>query len=353
MSRWIRRAVERMTGYVPGEQRSGPDVLKLNTNENPYPPSPRVIEAIRRFSVASLRLYPDPLSRELRETIAQVHGVSSDHVFVGNGSDEILRLITLAFVEDNGAIARFHPSYTLYDVLAQCRGVPLRRVALGPDFGWRSPPPRLRASLFFLTSPNSPTGRLYPDEAVTAFCDRFDGVVVLDEAYAEFASRNGLALARTRPNVLVVRTLSKAYALAGARLGYAVGPTALIAALDKIKDSYNINRMTQAAARAALEDQAYLQRTVARIRRTRERLSEELRALAFEVVPSEANFLWAAPTRITARALTEALRARDILIRYNPEEWHPNYVRITVGTDAQIRRLVAAIREIQEQRRCD
>lgn len=179
MSRWIRRTVERMIGYVPGEQRSGPGVLKLNTNENPYPPSPRVTEAIRRFSVASLRLYPDPLSRELRETIARVHGVSSDQVFVGNGSDEILRLITLAFVEDDGAIARFHPSYTLYDVLAQCRGVPLRRVALGPDFGWRSPPPRLRASLFFLTSPNSPTGRLYPDDALDtgAFGDKEVDVV--------------------------------------------------------------------------------------------------------------------------------------------------------------------------------
>jgi len=336
-----------MAGYTPGEQRAGRGILKLNTNENPYPPSPRVLEVLKRFPFASLRLYPDPSSHAIRKCVGRLHGVRPEQVFVGNGSDEILRLITLAFVEDDGAIARFHPSYSLYDVLAQCRGVPIRRVALGPDFGWRRPPTGLRSSVFFLTMPNSPTGVIYPEDEVRRFCERFEGLVVLDEAYAEFASRDGLTLARTRPNVLVVRTMSKAYGLAGARVGYAVGPVELIAALDKIKDSYNVNRMTQAVALAALEDQAHLRRVVERIRRTRDRLAEQLVTLDFKVIPSEANFVWASPSRIGARTLAEALRDRGILIRYNAEEWHPDYVRITVGTEAQIRRLVKAIREIQ------
>ncbi len=347
MNLWIRKAVRRMKGYTPGEQRAGRGILKLNTNENPYPPSPRVTAALRQFSVSSLRLYPDPSSRMLREALARLHGVSPEQILVGNGSDEILRLITLAFVEDDGAIARFDPSYSLYDVLAQCRGVPLRRVALGPGFGWRMPPAGLRASVFFLTMPNSPTGRSYPGAEIGRFCARFEGIVILDEAYAEFARWDGMELARTRPNVLAVRTLSKAYGLAGARLGYAVGPAELIAALNKVKDSYNVNRLTQEIARAAVEDQEYLGRVVSRIRRTRERLSKRLEALGFTVIPSEANFVWASPGRMKAHRLTEALGAQGILVRYNAEEWHPDFVRITVGTETQMRRLIQAIQTIQ------
>lgn len=335
-----------MAGYEPGEQMEGPGLVKLNTNETPYPPSPRVARALRALEPARLRLYPDPVCSRIRTVLAARHGVRPEQVFVGNGSDEILRLITLAFVEDDGSIGSFTPSYSLYEVLAESRNVPIRKVALRPDFGWRMPA-SFRASVFFLTAPNNPTGVSYPPAEVRAFCSRFKGLVVIDEAYADFADWNHLELAKRLPNVLVMRTLSKSFALAGVRLGYLVGAESLIDALVKLKDSYNVNVLTQTAALAALEDLPYMQKLVGRIRASRTRLAEGLAGLGFSMAPSEANFLWVRPGRIAARALFEGLRARRILVRYNPKHWHPEYLRITVGTNAEIATLLKAIREIQ------
>jgi histidinol-phosphate aminotransferase len=346
MKELIRRTVRQMAGYTPGEQMSGPGLVKLNTNENPYPPSPRVARALRALDPARLRLYPDPACTEIRETWAAQNGVEPGRVFVGNGSDEVLRLITLAFVEPGGSMGMFTPSYSLYEVLADAIGVPMRKVPLGTGFTWRMPA-SFKSSVFFITTPNNPTGIMYPPEPVRAFCARFKGVVVIDEAYVDFCNWNNLALATEFPNVLVLRTLSKSYSLAGIRLGLAVGAPPLIDALMKLKDSYNVNMLTQAAAAAALTDEAYMRRQVERIRRSRVRLGRSLEALGFEVTPSEANFLWVRPTRVGARALFEALRQRRILIRYNPSAWHPDYVRITVGTEPELKRLLAAIREIQ------
>lgn len=343
----IRKNVLRMAGYVPGEQMPVPGLIKLNTNETPYPPSPRVRRALAALPPERLRLYPDPVCSRLRARIAAMHKVKPEQVFVGNGSDEILRLITLAFVEDDGAVGMFTPSYSLYEVLADCRNVPIRKTPLSRNFGWRTPPAAFRASVFFLTCPNNPTGVAYPRAPVRRFCERFKGVVVIDEAYVDFADRHQMELATALPNVLVLRTLSKSYALAGARLGYAVGPEPLIAALLKIKDSYNVNRLTQEAALAALEDRPYMRKLVRRIRASRSRLAGELGKLDFRVVPSESNFLWVRPRRVAAKALFEALRARRILVRYNPKDWHPDYVRITVGADREIDALLKAIRAIQ------
>jgi len=343
----ICRHVRKLNAYVPGEQMAGRGVIKLNTNETPYPPSPRVAAAIRRFRAADLRLYPDPAWRALRAALADRHAVSPEQVFVGNGSDEILRLITLAFVEDTGSLAMFTPSYSLYDTLAAARNVPMRKTPLAPDFGWQLPPRTFQASVFFLACPNNPTGVAYPAVAVRRLAERFRGILVIDEAYADFAEADHLELARTRPNVLVLRTLSKSYALAGARLGYAIGPVPLIAALMTLKDSYNVNRLTQAAALAAVTDRAYQQKLVARIRETRRMLADALADLAFEVTPSDANFLWVRPTRIGARTLFDALRERRILVRYNPADWHPDYLRITVGTGREVAALLKAIRAIQ------
>jgi histidinol-phosphate aminotransferase len=347
MKSLIRRNIRLMAGYIPGEQLAVPGLVKLNTNENPYPPSPRVRRALASLDPALLRLYPDPVCTQIRKILAARHGVEPARVFVGNGSDEVLRLITLAFVEASGSLGMFTPSYSLYDVLADSIGVPMRKVPLGPGFAWRPPPASLRASVFFITTPNNPTGVMYPAEAVRAFCARFRGLVVIDEAYVDFAGWNNMDLAKEFPNVLVLRTLSKSYSLAGIRLGYAVGDPALIAALLKLKDSYNVNRLTQAAALAALEDEGYMLRQAERIRRSRAWLARSLAALGFEVVPSEANFLWVRPTRVAAVTLFEKLRERNILIRYNPKDWHPEYVRITVGTGPELKRLLAAIREIQ------
>ena len=214
MSAYIKQSVQAMQGYTPGEQPTDPQVIKLNTNESPYPPSPAVREALQSLKVETLRLYPDPVSLTLRRKIAALHGGTPDNVFVGNGSDETLALCSRAFVEDDGAIGYFEPSYSLYPVLAQIRAVTARPVALGPDFEWAMPPD-YQASLFFMTTPNAPTGIQYPKTAIRAFCTHFPGVVVLDEAYVDFAREHCMDLALEFANVLVLRTLSKSYALAG------------------------------------------------------------------------------------------------------------------------------------------
>lgn len=338
----IRKSVQALEAYTPGEQPKRPGLVKLNTNENPYPPSPRVAEALAAISPETLRLYPDPVSAGLREAIAELHGVALDQVFAGNGSDEILALCTRAFVEDDGTIGYFMPSYSLYPVLAAIRSVPGVACELTESFEWpaRDPAP---ASLFFLTNPNAPTSMLFPKGRVESFCRSFPGVVLVDEAYVDFARESCLDLAKTLPNVLVMRTFSKSYSLAGIRCGYVVGPQPLIAALFKIKDSYNLNRLTQAAATAAVRDQDTMRTNVDRIKATRDRLSGALRRLGFTVCPSEANFVWARPAGRTARAVFEALKTEGILIRYFPGERTGDYVRITVGTDSEVDRLLQVL----------
>ncbi len=340
----IRQNVRGLTAYTPGEQPRQSGLVKLNTNENPYPPSPRVAEALARLEPGDLRRYPDPTCAEIREIAGRLHGVSPDRVFVANGSDEALALCTRAFVEDDGTIGYFDPSYSLYPVLAAIRNVLGVAVPLPADFGWpEGPVPD--GSLFFLCNPNAPTSRLFPKDVVERFCAAYPGVVLIDEAYVDFAAGHCMDLAVTLPNVIVLRTLSKAYSLAGIRLGYVVGPADLIGALFKIKDSYNVNRLTQAAAAAALSDAAYMRRNVARIRATRARLGDELGRRGFEVVPSETNFLWARPRREAARAVYEQLKALGILVRYFPGARTGDFVRITVGSDEEIDRLLAALPE--------
>ncbi len=341
----IRASVQRLQAYVPGEQPRDPGVVKLNTNENPYPPAPGVTEALRAYPVESLRRYPDPLSEPLRHAIAGRHGCDPAQTLVVNGSDEALALCTRAFVEHEGSIGYFEPSYSLYPTLAAIREAETRPVPLGPDFAWAMPSD-YTASLFFLTCPNAPTGMRYPQAEISAFCDRFPGVVVIDEAYADFAREDCMALALERSNVLVARTLSKSYSLAGLRVGYVVGAFALVAALLKIKDSYNVDGLSQALALAALRDPATLRRHVDKIRATRARLTEALQRAGHRVYPSETNFLWVEPTGMTAPELFERLRAERILIRHFPGPRTGACVRITVGTDEETDRLLSAMEQI-------
>lgn len=341
----IRASVERLAAYTPGEQPRTNDFVKLNTNENPYPPSPAVAEVLRTFDPARLRLYPDPVCGELRAKLAELHGVGPENVFVANGSDEALALCTRAFVEDDGAVGYFEPSYSLYPVLADIRVVAKRPVALGPDYDWRMPAD-FRASLFFLTCPNAPTGMRYPKAAIRDFCAGFEGVVLVDEAYVDFAEAHCMDLAATSDRVLVLRTLSKSYSLAGLRVGYVVGPARLIAALFKIKDSYNLDALSQRIALAAVSDGAHMRANAARIKATRARLAAALAAAGHRVYPSEANFLWVRPAAVAARALYERLKARRILIRYFAGERTGECVRITVGTDVEVDRLLEAMREL-------
>ncbi len=332
-----------MEGYVPGEQPKCRDIVKLNTNENPYPPSPAVGRALAEFDYASLRRYPDPMGSALRARVAEIHGCAAENVFVGNGSDEVLALATRAFVEDGGAVGCFDPTYSLYPVLAAIRNVRCVQVPLNADFSWRTPPAGLDAGLFFLTNPNAPTGISYPKASVAAFCAAFDGVVLIDEAYADFADENcmDLATAPGNRNVIVSRTLSKSFSLAGIRTGYCVGPADLIDAMYKVKDSYNLDGVTQAVALAALNDLGWMRANAARIRATRERVADALRARGWTMTRSSTNFLFARPPDGDGRRVFEDLRSKNIFVRFFKAL--PEYIRITIGTDAEMDRLLAAL----------
>lgn len=342
MNTLVRKSVRMMRGYVPGEQSRERGIVKLNTNENPYPASPLVTKALRAFSAEELRLYPDPTALKLRRRIAAIHDCEVDNVFVGNGSDEILALCTRAFVENNGSIGFFNPSYSLYPVLARIRDVTGRPVELAADFRWRMPR-GYNASLFFLANPNAPTGMLHDKAVVDHFCRRMPGVVAIDEAYVDFSRENCMDLALGLGNVLVVRTLSKAYSLAGLRIGYTVGAQPLISALFKLKDSYNTDAIAQRLALAALSDLGHMRANVRRIRSTRARLARLLSERGAFVYPSETNFLWVLPPVLPAKVFYERLRTQQILVRYFDGPRTSGFVRITIGTDAQVNKLIKAM----------
>jgi len=341
---YICKNVQALVAYTPGEQPKDPGIIKLNTNENPYPPSPKVAEALKTFDYARLRLYPDPLFMALRQRIAEIHGCQIQQIFIGNGSDEILALCTRAFVENDGSIGYFVPSYSLYPVLAEIRGAGKRPVALNNDFTWRMPEP-YGASLFLMTNPNAPTSMMHDKKVVTAFCKAFGGVVLIDEAYVDFADSScmDLALASDNPNTLVMRTFSKSFSLAGLRFGYVIGPAPLISALYKIKDSYNMDMLAQAVGLAALSDLPHMRGNVLKIRATRTRLTAELRRRGWRVCDSQTNFLFASPPGGDAGKVFEALKASKIFVRYFPGAVTGEYLRITVGTDAQMDALLACL----------
>lgn len=350
MSSRIRASVQALHPYVPGEQPKGPGVVKLNTNENPHGPSPRVGEVLRAFDHLQARLYPDPVCSALREAAARLHGVTPDMVFFGNGSDEVLALCTRAFVEDDGVVSYFEPSYSLYPVLCDIADVRHAPVPLTDDYRWAMPADH-RSNLFLLTNPNAPTSLGFDPADIRRFAAGYAGVVVVDEAYADFAGRDCLALARELPNVIISRTFSKAYGLAHLRLGYAVGPAPLIEALYKIKDSYNVNGLTQAAGLAALLDQEYLRATVARILATRARVTAALEGRGWHVLPSETNFLFAEPPGGDAARIFQGLKDRRIFVRYFPGPRTGRRLRVTIGTDAEMDAFLAAIDSLSSQPR--
>ncbi len=334
-----------MDGYVPGEQPQESGFVKLNTNENPYPPSPKVAAVLRGFDAARLRLYPDPVCMRLRRRIAEIHSCKASQVFVGNGSDEVLALCSRAFVEKNGSIGFFNPSYLLYPVLADILDVRKKTVELGKDFEWRMARD-YKSSLFFLCYPNAPTGTVYPRRQIEDFCLRFPGVVVIDEAYVDFSRENCMDLALRMDNVLVARSLSKSFSLAGVRVGYIVGPENLVKALFKLKDSYNLDAVSQAIALAALSDLGHMRRNVTKIKTTRRKAADALRKMGFTVYPSESNFLWVKPRKIMARQLFESLRKQRILVRYFAGRRTGNFLRITIGTDGEVSRLLETINSL-------
>lgn len=339
-----------MQGYVPGEQPRGQEFIKLNTNENPYPCSPQVKAAIGRACQAGLQRYPDPAATEFREQAAELlapelPGITPEWILCGNGSDDILTIITRTFV-DSGDVVRYpRPSYVLYETLAAIQGASCDVVDFNADWSLGSQFTRSmeRLRLAYLASPNSPSGTALPSAEVARLASALPCPLVVDEAYADFSESNSLALVAQNERVLVTRSLSKSYALAGLRFGYVVAQPQVIAELNKVKDSYNCDSLSIAGAVAALNDRAWFDRTRSAILTTRARLTDELRKLGFVCVDSQANFVWCQLADRSHRDLYEQLKTVGVLVRYmNYGAWGDG-LRISVGTDEQIDILLAKL----------
>jgi histidinol-phosphate aminotransferase len=342
----IRPNVLSMAGYTPGEQPRDGEYIKLNTNENPYSPSPRVFEAIREaLSGDRLRKYPDPIGDSFRQAASKVLGVSPDQILIGNGSDDILTILTRAFVPEGGLAASPTPSYLLYKTLAEIQGARFVTVPFTPDWQLPQPWPVEDADLTFIANPNSPSGTMVDPADVAEFARRNRKPVALDEAYVDYAETNGLRLTTDR-NLIVTRTLSKSYSLAGIRFGFAVAHPSVIRELGKVKDSYNCDVLSLAAATAAIQDQDYLRQTRRKIVATRERLTEALRGLGFEVTSSQSNFVWARRSDRPVKPLYEELKARKVLVRYMNYPEYGDGLRVSVGTDLEIDTLLKELANI-------
>jgi histidinol-phosphate aminotransferase len=336
MSRYFQPHIDRMAGYVPGEQPQEGGFVKLNTNENPYPPSPRVAEAIRAALGERLRLYPDPLGTNFRTAAAALHGVGPEMILAGNGSDDLLTIVTRAFVGPGDRALCPTPSYILYRTLVELQNGQAVPVDYAPD--WSLDPPAAAvagAKLAYLANPNSPSGTALGPGAVAVLAARLDCPLVVDEAYVNFADFDCAGLVATCPNVIVMRTFSKGYSMAGLRLGYLIARPEFVDGLIKVKDSYNCDMLSLAGGVAALSDQVYLAQTRGRILATRRRLTDALRALGYQVPESQANFVWCTGGP-SAAAIYAALKERRILVRLMRYPGHPEGLRITVGTDAEI-----------------
>ena len=349
---YLRKNIEAMTAYTPGEQPQGDArVTKLNTNENPYPPSPRVLEALRALDPERLRKYPDPMANKVRDLVARRFGVGREQVLCANGSDELLRMVVTAFVGEGETVAYPVPTYSLYPVLAAVAGARAMEIPSPEDFSLPADAlAKAKARLLFLCNPNAPTGVWTEPEVVARLADRFKGVVVVDEAYADFGPGSGIPVYKGTRNILVFRTLSKSYSLAGLRFGFAVGPEPLITGLAKVKDSYNCDAVSIELAAAALADEAHMRAGVEKICAERRRLAERLAALGFGVTPSEANFLLARAPDGEAQGWYEALKARGILVRYWKGPRLDDKLRITVGTPEENDRLLAALEACPRRR---
>ncbi len=345
---YFRPAIDALTAYQPGEQpAAGTQVVKLNTNENPYPPSAAALEALRSVEPDSLRRYPQPAADEFRQSAAAVLGVDPSWVLAGNGSDDLLTMLFRSVAESGRPVAFPAPTYSLYRTLARMQDAPVVEVPF--DDSYALPVERLAAAAAALTlvaSPNSPSGNRMPNADLGELAARLPGVLVIDEAYAAFASGDALELTARHENVVVLRTLSKSHSLAGLRLGFAVARPALLAGLLKVKDSYNVDAVSARVGAAAIRDTAHTLANIERVRASRERLSAALAGIGCRVWPSDANFLLVRPPGGDARTVYQQLKAEGILIRYFDEPLLADCVRITVGTGEQNERLLQTLRRL-------
>ena len=342
----VRKALQGYRPYVPGEQPpDGEGWVKLNTNESPLPPSPKVLHAIRAAATDDLRLYPSPTAAPARRAIAKHFGLDPSHVLVGNGGDELIELCFRAFAGAGEEVAFPTPTYPLFEPL--CRIHEAVASTHPTELPWELPPSLGAdpARLKFIVNPNSPTGALFDRPVVEAVVAASSGVVVIDEAYVDFAPHSCLPLLERYDNVLLLRTFSKSYGLAGMRIGFALGPSDLIEDLHSVKDSYNVDRLAIVAAVAAIEDEEHHKKVVDEVVRNRSTLGDSLERMGFELVPSSSNFVFVKPPK-PAAGVVGALRERKILVRHYDREPIAGWIRITVGTREQHEKLLGALKEI-------
>jgi histidinol-phosphate aminotransferase len=368
-SKLIRPLVHKLHPYVYGEQPKIKGLIKLNTNENPFPPSPKVLRATKAAVDGRLRLYPNPTAQVLREKLAKLHKCKPDNIIIGNGSDELLALAVRCFTEPNSklktqnstlakaTVQYFTPSYSLYPVLAEIHGAAKNEVPLKSNFNLPSVADLKKgkawdfnAALTFVTTPNAPSGCGYRTSELEKLCRAQKGVVILDEAYVDFASENAMKLGLKYPHVLVARTFSKAYSLCFQRVGYFIGHEELITALHKIRDSYNVNGLGQIAAEATLDDLKFYRANFKKIIASREWLSRELTLLGFRVFPSQTNFVLVIPPLFAAKDWLQKLRDQKILVRWFSSPGVNHYLRITIGTQKEMAALVRAASKILREK---
>lgn len=347
MSRFF--SLSQLQPYTPGEQPRNRDYIKLNTNENPYPPAPAVQNLLDASAVADLRLYSDPTCRGLKRKLANLYGLTPEQIFVANGSDDILNFVFWGFPGEAGAVFP-DITYGFYKVFAGLHRVPYREIPLQADFSLDPRDYYHQKSLIVIANPNAPTGlSLTPGEIQGILDTNQDSLVVIDEAYVDFGAESCYPLLSQYENLLVVRTFSKSRCLAGGRLGYALGNPAIIADLERLKFStnpYALNRLTLALGEATVEEEAYYQEISQKIQATRENTKKTLKDLGFLVIPSLGNFLFARRPGISGETLYQSLKEKAILVRHFPQERIGEYVRITIGTDEQMEKLTAALEEI-------
>lgn len=347
MKYWNSR-LKNMAEYMPGEQPENLETyIKLNTNENPFPPFPSVLEALKHSCNQNLCRYPNPTAYTLRETFAGMNNLSADNVFVGNGSDEIFTLIFRGFIDGDQTAAFPYPSYSLYYTLAESAGVAYDKLALDGKMDVNfNEYLKKKYRLVIVGNPNNPTGRGCDTAAIKAFLQKFKGLLVVDEAYVDFYGESALDMVREFDNLIVTRSFSKSYSLAGLRIGIAAACPGIIRGFIKLKDSYNIDRLAEAGAVAALKDQKSFRYNLRMIRDNKEFLEEKLESLGFTIVPSKANFMFVKHPGVASGELYRMLKERKILVRFFEGPVQSEYVRITVGTMMELRALVKELEAI-------
>lgn len=349
MSKYWTDLVHQLDPYVPGEQPQDQQFIKLNTNENPYPPSPEVAKVIQTYAYDRLRLYPDPESNDLRQSLATHHNIDIEQIFVGNGSDEVLAHSFQAFFKHHNPVLFPDISYSFYPVYCALYQIDYEKVALDDTFCVNRTDYQTPNGGIIIPNPNAPTGIAMSLDSIRELLNQNDSVVIIDEAYVDFGADSAIELITNYPNLLVIRTFSKSRSLAGLRLGYALGQTALIDGLNRVKNSFNsypIGRLDSAIAIASLDDEKYFQQCKERIIDTRTWLKNELLDLEFEVLPSSSNFLFACHSSHPASELYIELKKTGILVRHFKSARIDNFLRISIGTDDECAKLVGALKSV-------